>query len=333
MSVAVGAGSVAAQQRSHVVQFYRRDEELASSVGHYLAGAILAGGAAVLVATPPHAEVITAAMQQAGADLPAARRAGRFLALDAESLLSRFVTGGRVDRAAFLGSVGVLIRQAGARGPVAVYGEMVAVLWSAGDVMAAAELEGLWNDLARQTPFSLYCGYPDRFFDADPEARARLCQLHTAVIGTDPVLGPEDAQRWRAPVSQAFECVRDAPRAARHFVLHLLRQWHLDGGHGAAGPAGAEARSRLVADAALVVTELATNAVLHAGSAFTVSAALSEDAIYLSVTDNLPLPAAQAGLPVWPDHGLGVIAEIADRWGVAPAPGGKAVWASLRLPG
>jgi len=90
------------------------------------------------------------------------------------------------------------------------------------------------------------------------------------------VLGPADAQRWRATVSRTFECVRDSPREARHFVLRLLRQWHLDGGHGAAGPAGAAARSRLVTDAALVVTELATNAVLHGRSAFTVSAALSE---------------------------------------------------------
>ena len=168
-----------------MVQFYRRDEELASSVGRYLAGAVLAGGMAVLVATPSHAEAITAVMDRAGVDLPAARRDGRLLAMDAESLLSRFVTGGRVDRGAFMASAGRLIGDAGARRPVAVYGEMVAVLWAAGDVMAAAELEELWNDLARQIPFSLYCGYPDRSFDADEEARARLCQLHTAVIGRD----------------------------------------------------------------------------------------------------------------------------------------------------
>ena len=89
-----------------MVQFYRRDEELASSVGRYLAGAVLAGGAAVLVATPPHAEAITAVMDRAGADLPAARRDGRLVAMDAESLLSRFVTGGRVDRGAFMASAG-----------------------------------------------------------------------------------------------------------------------------------------------------------------------------------------------------------------------------------
>ena len=333
MAVAVDAGSVAAEQRSHVVQFYRRDGALTSSVAQYLAGAVLTGGVAVLVATPPHTQAITAAMERAGADLPAARHEGRFLSMDAESLLSRFVTGGRVDRNAFVASAGVLVGQASARRPVAVYGEMVALLWAAGNVIAAADLEELWNDLARESPFSLYCGYPDRSFDADPEARARVCRLHTSVIGPDPAPGAEDSQRGRATASRAFECVWNAPREARHFVLHLFRQWHLDGGHGMAGLAGAAARSRLVTDAALAVTELATNAVLHARSGFTVSATLSEDAVYLSVTDSLPLPSGQAGLPVQPDHGLGVIAEVADRWGIKPVPGGKAVWASLRLPG
>ena len=71
-----------------------------------VAGAVLAGGVAVLVATPPHTEAITAAMDRAGADVPAARRDGRLLAMDAESLLSRFVTAGRVDRGSFMASVG-----------------------------------------------------------------------------------------------------------------------------------------------------------------------------------------------------------------------------------
>ena len=34
-----------------------------------------------------------------------------------------------------------------------------------------------------------------------------------------------------------------------------------------------------------------------------------------------------------PGHGLGVVAAMATRWGVATAPSGKAVWAELSLPG
>ena len=56
-------------------------------------------------------------------------------------------------------------------------------------------------------------------------------------------------------------------------------------------------RSRLATDVALVVSELAANAALHARTAFTVSAALSEDGVYLSVTDQQPLPEGRDTCP------------------------------------
>jgi hypothetical protein len=92
---------------------------------------------------------------------------------------------------------------------------------------------------------------------------------------------------------------------------------------------------QLAADAALVVTELATNAVLHAGSAFSVSLALSRNVLRISVGDTIPL--GQPGRDGWPHaepgHGLGVVAAIAARWGFESLGGGKTVWAELTLPG
>jgi two-component sensor histidine kinase len=92
---------------------------------------------------------------------------------------------------------------------------------------------------------------------------------------------------------------------------------------------------QLAADIALVVTELATNAVLHAGSAFCVSLALSGGAIRISVSDTLPLGAngVDQHLAAVSGHGLGVVAAISTRWGVESVPSGKAVWAELPLPG
>ena len=92
---------------------------------------------------------------------------------------------------------------------------------------------------------------------------------------------------------------------------------------------------QLAADAALVVTELATNAVLHAGSAFSVSLALSGGAIRISVGDTAPLgpTGVDQQLAAASGHGLGVVAAMATRWGVQTAPSGKAVWADLPLPG
>ncbi len=328
--MAVEAGSVVAGQQGQVVQFYGRDEELTSAVAGYLARALTAGGSAVLAATPAHCEAILDALTAAGHPAGAAEQDGRLRCLDAEQLLSRFVTGGRVDPAAFEAEVGPPVRPVAVRPPLAVNGEMVAVLWGAGDVHAAEEVEKLWNGLPGQVPFELYCGYPDGSCAGDPQGRARVGWLHSTVIGPPAGLRAEGDQPWRTAVSRTFHCVMGAPREARHFTAHLLRQWQLDGGHREADPAR---RSRLGTDVALVVSELAANAVLHARTAFTVSAARSKDGVYLSVADHRPLPEAEDSLPVRWDHGLGMMSRVTDRWGVRPVPGGKAVWAHLPLPG
>ena len=131
------------------------------------------------------------------------------------------------------------------------------------------------------------------------------------------VTGPVARVQW-ADVARTFRGTREDPRAARRFVLEMLGPWR---------------EEQLAQDAALVVTELATNAVLHAGSAFTVSLALSADAIRISVRDTAPLgpSGGDAWLPAAPGHGLGVIAAIATRWGFETLAGGKAVWAELPL--
>ncbi len=107
---------------------------------------------------------------------------------------------------------------------------------------------------------------------------------------------------------------------ARAFVLEMLSPWRDE---------------QLAADAALVVTELATNAVLHARSAFSVRLLLAEDVIRISVEDTLPLgqPGGNRWLPAAPGHGLGVVAAMAVRWGVETEAGGKAIWAELPLSG
>ena len=49
---------------------------------------------------------------------------------------------------------------------------MVAVLWKEGNFVAALQLEELWNELQRRTPFSLFCAYPLRH-RAQPGRQAR----------------------------------------------------------------------------------------------------------------------------------------------------------------
>jgi hypothetical protein len=326
------SGSSALGSHRHVVQFYDRDEELTENAGDYLAGAIAEGGAAVIVATPGHCAGFEARLAAGGVNVGAARRDGSLVCLDATRIAGRLTSGGQVDLAAFGTQFRPAILAAGeAPGPVRIYGEVVALLWAAGQVNAALELEGLWNDLGREIPFSLFCGYPRHLVGSSQHqgAVAEVCRLHTAVVGR-PLAGasvtggsaagdPMGRVHW-ADVTRTFAGRREDTRAARGFVLGMLGPWRGE---------------QLAADTALVVTELATNAVVHAGSAFSVSLTLSGGAIRISVGDTLPLGprGADQKLTAAPGHGLGVVAAMATRWGVETVPGGKAVWAELPLPG
>lgn len=303
--------------RSHVVQFYGREEELTRGVGEYLAQAINGGSVAVVAATLAHRQAFEERLAEAGVDVAAAQRAGSYVAVDADEVVRRFVVAGRVDPAQFDQVIGRLVRGAVASGrPVRVYGEMVAVLWEAGQVNAALELETQWDEMSRELPFSLYCAYPQESVagDAHRESRQQVHRLHEAVINGGPEAEPPLGRpAGRAEVLRAFLAHRGAPRLARHFLTGTLRQW---GGDEVAG------------DAALVVTELATNAVVHAESAFTVALAMVDRGIRISVSDTVPM-AEGASLPADPGHGLGVIAAVSTGWGIRPTAEGKIVWAEL----
>jgi hypothetical protein len=139
--------------------------------------------------------------------------------------------------------------------------------------------------------------------------------LHQEVVGLSPVAasGPGAVR--------TFAFSRDAPAAARHFAVGAVRGW-------GAGD--------IADDAALVVTELAANAIVHAHSAFTLTMSARGDLVRISVRDASPLPGGQvdgsgAALPPAPLHGLGAVDTLASRWGVESlGNAGKTVWVELR---
>jgi anti-sigma regulatory factor (Ser/Thr protein kinase) len=94
--------------------------------------------------------------------------------------------------------------------------------------------------------------------------------------------------------------------------------------------AGVEQAVRDVA--MLVVTELVTNAVLHARTEFTVTVQRVRRGVLLRVGDHAPERAAAPDLPGLPESGRGLVLVdlLATAWGVtADGVGGKAVWALL----
>jgi hypothetical protein len=191
--MSAGIGRPAADSREHVVQFYSRDDELTDSVGGYLSEALASGSAVVVLATLAHRTAFGQRMEAGGADVAGALARGDFVALDAAATMAQFLLGGRLDPGSFWRVIGDLLRPAAATGrPVQVYGEMVALLWEAGQVSAAIELEALWNELGRQLSFSLICAYPaERVRGVEhADELEQVCGLHSAVVGARPGTEP-----------------------------------------------------------------------------------------------------------------------------------------------
>ena len=173
-------------RHGHLAEFYEGDDALAASVAGFLAPALEEDGAALVVATAAHRIAFEGALADAGIDIAAAARAGRYVAVDAVALLPAFMSRDGPDRERFRAAIAPLLAAAGAGGrPVRVYGELVALLLAHGDVAATIAVEDLWNELAATEQFELLCGYPLAALEgAGRAAFERICERHTDVLQT-----------------------------------------------------------------------------------------------------------------------------------------------------
>jgi CheY-like chemotaxis protein len=103
---------------------------------------------------------------------------------------------------------------------------------------------------------------------------------------------------------------------ARRFVEATLQDWEC---------------GALIADAQLAVSELVTNAVLHAQTTSQLRLALSSGLLRIEVSDlGAGSPEPQAPSLSRPGgRGLMIVSALASAWGIDPIDGGKVVWAEL----
>lgn len=88
----------------------------------------------------------------------------------------------------------------------------------------------------------------------------------------------------------------------------------------------------LVDDMTLVASELATNAFLHAGTAFTVTMTASAHAVTLAVGDGSSSHPSRVDGTVdgLGGRGIAIVDAVASRWGVEVSTSvGKSVWATF----
>jgi signal transduction histidine kinase/ActR/RegA family two-component response regulator len=172
-------------EREHFVQFYESDEFLLNSLRGFIGTGLSTGEACIVVATSAHREGLEQRLQEDGVNVAAARASGQFVALDASELLTQFMVDGVPEPERFAAVIGNLIVRV-AQGPrgVRVFGEMVAVLWAAGNHDGALRLEALWNGLRTSHSFSLFCAYPLNALGGEAlvEPLSQVCGAHAHII-------------------------------------------------------------------------------------------------------------------------------------------------------
>ncbi|HEY6533378.1 MAG TPA: ATP-binding protein [Acidimicrobiales bacterium] len=113
-------------------------------------------------------------------------------------------------------------------------------------------------------------------------------------------------------VTEVFPAELTTPAEARRFVVGALR----------AG--GVEVDEAVP----LVVSELVTNAVLHAGSSAQVEVRVANECVRIEVHDSTnDLPTVREPGPYTvTGRGLMLVDALSDRWGASPTAMGKVVW-------
>jgi MEDS: MEthanogen/methylotroph, DcmR Sensory domain len=301
---------------AHLVHFYATPEGLAQSLCGFFAEPLKRGESVIVVAAPEHRRAVDAALREAGVDLAAEIRAGRYRSLDVTETLETLVEEGQISPELFHSRARAMIVEARRRtGAVHVYGELISTLLARGDIVGALQLEDLWAEFLREAPFPLVCGYPREVLDGDlagvidgvasihdafVTARSTARRASGAVI--DLVLGP------------------DASGTARDHVRKVLTTWsHDDADH--------------LDEACLVVSELVGTATRHGSRRAALSVTFDEQGVVVALLDDAShgSPPAEEDLA---DAGrsFAVIGALAAGWGVERIGGGTRVWARLHRP-
>lgn len=137
--------------------------------------------------------------------------------------------------------------------------------------------------------------------------RAMLAVEHAVAVGR--------TARLEVPAEPA------APARVRRWLSNLLATWHVP--------------EPVVGVAVLCANELATNALLHAGTEAFVEIDLNADRLVVSVTDRGTggtVAPANAETLSGQGRGLVLIEQLSDAWGTDPTLRGSTVWFELRLP-
>jgi hypothetical protein len=124
-------------------------------------------------------------------------------------------------------------------------------------------------------------------------------------------------------VSQRWQLTPDpvSARVARRLIHSVCEDWAV--------------HDQACYDALVVVTELVTNVVEHAGTECQLTVSIGGEGLRIEVRDfNQSRPPRPRPSSIWPARGQGlrVVALLSSQWGVTELDDGKSLWAICRSP-
>jgi hypothetical protein len=169
----------------HVLQIYETDGIFLDALAGFVGGGINANDSCIVIATPAHLAALENRLTSYGISISGLIKDDRYIPLDAEELLSKFMVSGWPNELDFNKTVSSLLNRA--RGlnnrKIRAFGEMVAILWAQGNTGATVNLEHLWNKFAAKESFCLFCAYPKAgFTEGITDSIEHICSAHSKMI-------------------------------------------------------------------------------------------------------------------------------------------------------
>lgn len=220
--------SRASDGKNHLVQFFESDSYLAQSVAHFISAGLIESAGAIVIATEDHLAAIETALSEQNIDVKKVKASGQLTLLNAAQTLASLMEGSHPDPEKFHQQIGGLVQRIGTQYPrIRAYGEMVGLLWNAGNVSATIALEKLWNDLGQLHAFSLFCGYSLHAFKSEKHAHSfsEICNAHSHVLPSEEYLklgNPDDQLRVVALLQQQALSLEAELERRRQLEAELL---------------------------------------------------------------------------------------------------------------
>jgi len=102
----------AKMRTQHEVAFYCDDQTLVESLTQFIGSALRVGNSAIVISTAPNRDRLLVQLQQCGLHIGAAVEHGKYMVLDAVTVLSTIVVDGHIDEFRFFALFDDLIRKA-----------------------------------------------------------------------------------------------------------------------------------------------------------------------------------------------------------------------------